>query len=215
MTDPASRPAAIVLAAGEASRFGSQKLLSLLRGRPLIQHVVDAACASSLEPVVVVLGADADAIAARLEPGRARIVRNAEYATGQASSLRAGVRAMSDASRAVGDSSHALTDMPDAVVVLLGDQPLVTAALLEALVARQHETGASAVMCSQDGRRSPPTLLHRVLWPEIEGLQGDTGAREILAGRSDVATFFVGHAVANLGDIDHPEDLSRLQTPNG
>ena len=196
MSVPAVRVAAIVLAAGEATRYGSQKLLSPLRGRPLLQHAIDAANMSSLETVVIVLGADADEIARRVAVGRARIVRNPEYATGQASSLRAGVRAIaSDA---------------DAVVVLLGDQPLVTSALLDAIATRHRETAAAAVVCVQDGRRSPPTLLHRDLFPAIHELRGDVGAREILARRSDVVTLDVDPALAGLNDIDTPADLERL-----
>jgi len=193
---PAARVAAIVLAAGEARRYGSQKLLAPLAGRPLLQHAVDAACASSLSPIVIVLGADADAIAAQLDPGRARIVRNPDYASGQASSLRSGV--------------DAIGTEADAAIVLLGDQPGVTAALLDALVAHQRETGAVAVLCLQDGRRSPPTLLHQELWPEIAALRGDVGAREILARRSDVATLTVERAFARLDDIDTRDDLARL-----
>jgi len=193
---PAARVAAIVLAAGEARRYGSQKLLTPLHGRPLLQHALDAACTSSLDPVVIVLGADADEIARCIDAGRARVVRNPEYATGQASSLRAGVRAV----------AHDV----DAAVVLLGDQPLVTPALLAAIVARQRETAAAAVMCLQDGRRSPPTLLHRDLFSAIESLRGDVGAREIIARRSDVARLDVDRALARLDDIDTPGDLDRL-----
>ena len=196
MSAPAARVAAIVLAAGEARRYGSQKLLAPLRGRPLLQHAVDAACASSLSPVVIVLGADADAITGQLSPGRARLVRNTDYASGQSSSLRAGVASV------IGEA--------DAAVVLLGDQPGVTAALLDSLGARQRESGAAAVVCVQDGRRSPPTLLHADLWPEIAALRGDVGAREVLARRSDVATLDVVRAFAKLDDIDTHDDLARL-----
>jgi len=194
---PAARVAAIVLAAGEARRYGSQKLLTPLRGRPLLQHAVEAANASSLSPVLVVLGADADEIASRLVLGRARVVRNPDFASGQASSLRAGIAA-------------ARRDDVSAVVIVLGDQPLVTAALLDGLVSRQREAASAAVVCVQDGRRSPPTVLHRDLFAEIEKLRGDVGAREILARRSDVASLEVGREQARLDDIDTPGDLDRL-----
>ena len=204
MSAPAARAAAIVLAAGEASRYGSQKLLTPLGGRPLLQHAVDAANASSLTPVIIVLGADADRVATGIDFGRARIVRNADYATGQASSLRAGLGVIA--------SGAGLTEAvrADAVVVLLGDQPMVTAALLDALLARQRETNAAAVVCVQDGRRSPPTLLHRDLWPELEELRGDVGARDVLARRSDVALLVVERALARLDDVDTRDDLARL-----
>jgi molybdenum cofactor cytidylyltransferase len=192
---PAKRVAAVVLAAGQGLRFGGQKLLAPLRGRPLLQHALDAANASSLSPVVVVLGADADSVAAGVRLGRARLVRNPDHATGQASSLRVGLRSL---------------DASDAAVVLLGDQPSVTAALLDALVAAQRSSGAPAVVCAQDGRRSPPTLLHRDLWAEVDGLRGDTGAREVLARRRDVAVFEVADDLARLDDIDTEEDRERL-----
>jgi len=192
---PAKRVAAVVLAAGQGLRFGGQKLLAPLRDRPLLQHALDAANGSSLSPIVVVLGADADAIEAGVRAGRARLVRNEEHATGQASSLRVGLRAL---------------EASDAAVVVLGDQPNVTAALLDALVEAQRSTGAPAVVCMQDGRRSPPTLLHRDLWNEVDELRGDTGAREVLARRTDVAVYAVADEVARLDDIDTREDRDRL-----
>jgi molybdenum cofactor cytidylyltransferase len=195
MSAPAKRVAAVVLAAGQGLRFGSQKLLAPLRDRPLLQHALDAANGSSLSPIVVVLGADADAIEKGVSPGRARIVRNLDHATGQASSLRVGLRAL---------------EASDAAVVVLGDQPNVTAALLDALVVAQRSTGAAAVVCMQDGRRSPPTLLHRDLWNQVDKLRGDTGARDVLARRADVAVYAVADEVARLDDIDTQEDRERL-----
>ena len=195
MSAPAKRVAAVVLAAGQGLRFGSQKLLAPLGDRPLVQHALDAANASSLSPIVVVLGADADAIEAGVRAGRARLVRNPDHASGQASSLRVGLRAL---------------DASDAAVVVLGDQPNVTAALLDALVAAQRSKGAPAVVCAQDGRRSPPTLLHRDLWDEVDQLRGDTGARDVLVRHRDVAVFEVADGLARLDDIDTQEDRARL-----
>jgi molybdenum cofactor cytidylyltransferase len=195
MSAPAERVAAVVLAAGQGLRFGGQKLLAPLGDRPLLQHALDAANASSLSPIVVVLGADADAIEAGVRTGRARLVRNPDHATGQASSMRVGLRSL---------------DASDAAVIMLGDQPNVTAALLDALVAAQRSSGAPAVVCAQDGRRSPPTLLHRDLWEEVNGLRGDTGARDVLARRGDVAVFEVADHLARLDDIDTQQDRERL-----
>lgn len=195
MSAPAERVAAVVLAAGQGLRFGGQKLLAPLRGRPLLQHAIDAANGSSLSPIVIVLGADADAIVTGVQFGRARVVRNPAHASGQASSLRVGLRSL---------------DASDAAVVVLGDQPNVTAALFDALVAAQRSSGASAVVCVQDGRRSPPTLLHRDLWGDVDLLRGDVGAREILARRDDVVAFDVDRRLARLDDVDTQEDRERL-----
>lgn len=195
LSAPATRVAGVILAAGEARRYGAPKLLVPLAGRPLLQHVVDAANASALGDVVVVVGHAADEVLAGVRLGRARAMLNEAYATGQSSSLRAGLRAATAA---------------DAVVVLLGDQPGVRAALLDALVERQRATGAAAVMCSWKGRRSPPTLLHRDLWPAVEALAGDVGAREILARREDVAVLEVTEDLGSLEDVDRPDDLTRI-----
>jgi len=195
MSAPAERVAAVVLAAGQGLRFGSQKLLAPLGDRPLLQHALDAVNRSSLSPIVLVLGADADAIASGVRLGRARLVRNPDHATGQASSLKLGLRSL---------------DTSDAAVVVLGDQPKVSPALLDAVVAAQRSSGAPAVVCAQDGRRSPPTLLHRDLWREVDRLRGDTGAREVLAHHPDVAVFEVADVLARLDDVDTPEDRDRL-----
>ncbi len=197
MSEPVRRSAAVILAAGEARRFGGQKLLALLDGRRLLQYAVDAANASTLDPVVVVLGADADEIERALDLGRARILHNAAYASGQASSLRVGLAAVENAG-------------VDAIVVLLGDQPRVRAALLDALAAHQRETGGAAVVSSWRGTRSPPTLLHRDLWPDVHRLEGDVGAREILSRRSDVAVVDVTPELGALDDVDTREDHARL-----
>lgn len=193
---PVGRVGGVVLAAGGSVRYGGEKLLEPLDGKPVLQHVIDAANASRLADVVVVLGHAAEGLLAKLRLGRARPILNHEWATGQASSLRAGVRAVADL---------------DAVVVLLGDQPRITAALIDALVLRQRTSGTAAVISSWNGRRSPPTLLTSRLFSEIEALRGDVGAREILAGRHDVAEVEVTGALGSLVDVDRPEDLDGLR----
>lgn len=192
---PVRRVTAVVLAGGGASRYRGQKLLASLEGRPLVQHVVDAANASAVDDVILVLGHGADALLAAVRLGRARPVVNPDWASGQASSLGAGIRAASGA---------------DAIVVLLGDQPRVTAALLDALVERQRATGSVAVVSSWKGQRSPPTLLHRELWSALEALTGDVGARDVLARRADVAVLEVSGSLGSLEDVDRPDDLLRL-----
>jgi molybdenum cofactor cytidylyltransferase len=198
VSGPARSVAAIILAAGESRRFGGAKLLSLLDGRPIAQHVIDAANASSLEQVVLVVGADADALLAAVRLGRSAVVRNDHYATGQASSLQAGLAAITGA---------------DAAVVLLADMPGVRAPLLDALVAKQRASGAAAVTSVWRGRRTPPTLLHRDLWPALHELRGDVGARDVLAGRSDVVGLDVDPSLGSLDDVDTPDDHARISAP--
>jgi molybdenum cofactor cytidylyltransferase len=183
----------IILAAGSAKRFGSQKLLAPLRGRPLVQHVIDSANASSLEDVVLVVGADD--LVARVDPGRARVVRNPDPARGLASSLQTGL--------------SALDGRLHAALVLLGDMPGVTTALIDELVARGREARASAVVSVWRGRRSPPVVFHRSFWPAAFALQGDVGMREVLGTRADVLDFTVTEELGSLEDVDTPDDLER------
>ena len=182
----------MILAAGESRRFGSAKLLAPLEGRPLLQHAVDAANASRCDEVVVVVGHGADELLAAVRLGRARPVFNADHVMGQSTSLHAGLR-----------EAHGT----DALVVVLGDQPRVTAALIDSVIDRQRETDAVAVMCASAGRRSPPTLIHRELWPELAKLTGDVGAREVLRDRADVVVLDVA---GGLEDVDRPADLEGL-----
>jgi molybdenum cofactor cytidylyltransferase len=195
VTKPASRVGAVILAAGEARRFGSQKLLAPFEGRALVEHVIAAANESSLADVVVVVGADADQVA-RVAMGRARVVENPDYAAGLSSSIKAGL--------------NALANDIDAAVVLLGDVPGVTAALIEALIAKHKETGNAAVVSRWNGRRSPPALLHRELFEAAMVLRGDVGMRDALAGRDDVAVVDVKPDLGALGDVDTPEDQIRI-----
>lgn len=188
------RVAAVILAAGMSKRYGDQKLLAELDGAPLLQHVIDAANASSAEDVILVLGHGARDVLAGVRLGRARAVTNADHAQGQSTSLRLGIRAASGA---------------DAVVILLGDQPRVTGRLIDALITRAGEARARAAMCAWEGHRSAPTFIHKDLWPALEAVTGDTGAREVLAGRDDVAVLDV-EGLGSLDDVDRPADLARI-----
>ena len=186
----------VILAAGEARRFGAQKLLAPLHDRPILQHVIDAANASCLEDVVLVVGANPEALLAGLDLGRARAIRNPDPARGLASSLHAGL--------------IALDERLHGALVLLGDVPGVTTALIDELVARGRETRASAVVSVWRGRRSPPAVLHKRLWPAAFALHGDIGMRDVLAGRDDVSEVEVTPALGALDDVDTREDHDHL-----
>ena len=112
---------AVVLAAGEGSRFGGPKHLAELDGRPLLEHVLIAlAAVPAVERIVLVLGARADEIRARVDLHGAEVVIADDWAEGQAASLRAGLTALDDT---------------DGALILLGDQPGMTPAAIEAVLA--------------------------------------------------------------------------------
>ena len=186
---------AIVLAAGAGSRFGGGKLLAPLGDRPVLQHVLDTLAAGRLEDVVVVLGDDAPAIEAAIVWRGERRVRNPEPALGLSSSLRIGAAAVDT------DSS--------AVLVVLGDQPLVPRAAIEALLAAPADPKRPIVVpvYPADGGRNP-VLIRRAAFGLIDEVEGDRGLGPVLASHPELVSE-VPVAGAN-PDLDTPADLRRL-----
>jgi molybdenum cofactor cytidylyltransferase len=186
--------AGLVLAAGEGRRFGGPKQLAELRGRPLLEHAVRAmAAAPGIDRVLVVLGARAEEIRARVDLGGAEVVVCAAWAEGMSASLRCGLDALSGAD-------------PEAVVIMLGDQPLITAEVVAAVVGAAGD--APAARAVYDGVPGHPVLLARELFPRLRELRGDQGARELL-GSVEVARVEVGH-LCRPDDVDTPEQLDAL-----
>jgi molybdenum cofactor cytidylyltransferase len=189
--------AGLVLAAGAGRRFAGSgeresKLLAPLDGRPLLEHVLRAACAvQELERVVVVLGAHAEQIRAAISFGRAEAVLCPDWERGQAWSLRCGLRALPDSSE---------------VLVLLGDEPRVS----PAAIARMAQAPAPARAC-WDGKPGHPVLLGREQLQAVKHLAGDQGARSLLAGARLVDCSGLGADV----DVDTIEDLEALRNEAG
>ena len=179
----------LVLAAGEGSRFGATKQLARLDGRPLLEHALGAV--APLRPRVVVLGHEAGAILEAVDLQGAEPVVCADWREGQAASLRCGVAALGDV---------------DAAVVVLGDQPRITAAAVAAVAAAAGE--APAARASYGGRPGHPVLLGRELLARVGELRGDVGFRDLLEGVR-LREVEVGE-LADPIDIDTQEELARL-----
>jgi molybdenum cofactor cytidylyltransferase len=193
---PSSTVAAIILAAGTSSRMGHPKQLLDWHGRPLVRAVAEQALAARLDLVYVVVGGAGAAVAAALDGLPLRIVANPRYADGQSSSLRAGVAAL-DA--AVG-----------AALILLGDQPFVTAAIIQRLVAAWRATGARIVAPLYQGQRGNPVLFARTIFPELLSVTGDQGARGVLAADPSRVYSVAFDDPRPLSDIDTQEAYIRL-----
>lgn len=188
--------AGIVLAAGESSRMGRTKQLLPFRGKTILECVVDSALASSLDRVVVVLGHHADEIAPLMKGRDVTVVLNPCYAAGQSSSLRAGLRAL-DAE-------------VDAVLFLLGDQPLVTPVIIDSILAAYAASPTPIVLPACEGRRGNPALFSRETFPRIEALEEDQGARPLFAeyvGR--ILTVPLPDPAIHF-DVDTEDDYRRL-----
>lgn len=163
---------AVVLAAGTASRLGRPKATLMWRRRPLLEHVLAAVDASALAGGVVVLGhASRDVRRAITLPEDMQVVVNPAYASGQASSLRCGVGALAE-------DTHA-------AAVLLADQPTISAAAIDAVVAAWRDGSGPVVRARYRDGPGHPVLLARSVWPELATLTGDTGARPLLAAHPE------------------------------
>jgi molybdenum cofactor cytidylyltransferase len=184
--------AAIVLAAGASTRMGRQKLtLPMAGGRPLVRLAVEQVLAAGLDEVVVVVGGDAQAVAAALATLPVRVVVNPRYAEGQSTSLRAGL--------------DALRPGTDAAVVALGDQPLPDPDVIRRLVAAFRTTGRPiAAPVYRDGRGNP-VLFGAALFGELRGVTGDQGGRGVIT-RDAARVAEVPVDMAMPADIDTPED---------
>lgn len=189
--------AALVLAAGRSARYraaGGQapsKLVERFAGEPLVCHAVRAALGSRAAPVVVVTGFAAAAVEAALDGLSVRFVHNADYATGMASSLRTGLVA-------IGDTASA-------ALVLLGDMPLVTPALIDTLMADWEAVpGADAATPVTAGERGNPVLLARSVFAAAGRLTGDEGARRLLRDPAVKVVEMPVSGTATRLDVDDP-----------
>lgn len=185
---------AIVLAAGQARRMGSDgrhKLLAVFDGVPLVRKSVSAALAAQPGKVVVVTGHRAEAIEAALAGLPVEIVRNPLYSDGMSTSLNAGLDA------AGADCSG--------VLVHLADMPGVTTEDLRKLMAAfASADGTAVVRAVSNGKRGNPVILPRATFAAIRRLEGDVGARQIIETSGlDIIDVEIG-AAAHL-DVDTPE----------
>lgn len=187
---------AVILAAGRSSRFGVEnKLLAPYAGKPMLAHVLALARQATAGPVVVVTGHEAEAVGALALQDGVTLVHNADYATGLAGSLKAGLAALPAGT--------------DAAFVLLGDMPRV---LPETL---RHLANAAAAMPDRqafvpvhDGQWGNPVLLRRSLFPLVANLSGDQGARKLLQAHPSVVQLVPVEDPGIHADFDTKEALA-------
>lgn len=192
---PPCRVGGILLAAGTSSRFGDRnKLLATHDGTPLVRIAAETLLSAAVDPVIVVVGHEADRVREALGELPVETIHNLEYTSGQATSLRHGIEAL----RARGKF--------DAALVALGDMPFVTTETIDALVSAYARGAGNALAAGYDGDRGNPVLFDRQFFGALTDVTGDVGGREILL-ESDAA------AIVNVGDpgvrrdVDKPDDL--------
>jgi CTP:molybdopterin cytidylyltransferase MocA len=196
--DSATRVAGLILAAGAGSRLGQPKALLRLGDELLLDRAVRTLGQAGCAPVVVVLGASAQVAAAAISSASVEIVPNPDWATGMGSSLRAGLAS--------------LTGRADAAVVSLVDQPGMTAATVERLVAAWRADGRAAV-ATYGGAPRNPVLLPAATWAQVAASAvGDQGARAWLRAHPGQVSEVACDDVGSADDIDTPADLRRFTT---
>ncbi len=192
-TEPGGRIGVLVLAAGAGRRFGGGKQLAPLAGRPLLEHALANAAAIPTERLVVALGLEAAEVAERVPLHGFEPLVCSGWEAGMAEPLKLGVATLAEC---------------DAVVILLGDQPLIGPGAARRLLARR-QPGRLALRATYDGRPGHPVLIERPLFAAVSTLEGDAGARDLLAA-ADV-TPVPCEDLADPLDVDTPADLERAE----
>lgn len=187
----------VLLAAGKSSRMGEHKLLLPINGRPLMTYALEVAARSGAAEVIVVLGHDAEAVRQAIPSGPWRIIECNDYAAGMSASLRAGILAAPD------DTIGA--------VILLADQPLISATLLREVMSRATKFAQRIVATQAGGRPSTPVYFPRALFGELLGLTGDEGGRSVLARHRELLQIVMPGDEDELLDVDDPESFQRVR----
>jgi molybdenum cofactor cytidylyltransferase len=188
------RIGAVVLAAGLSSRMGDNKLLTPVGGKPMVRHAVEAALASAAAPVVVVTGHAGGAVREALAPLAVTFVDNPDFSKGLSTSLKRGL--------------SALPDDVDGAVIVLGDMPGVTGALIDTLIAAFDPSEDRAIcVAARGGKRGNPVLWARRFFPEMLAIEGDVGARQLMVQYGEMVCEVEAADDAPLTDIDTPQAL--------
>jgi len=186
---------AVILAAGESRRMGSPKLLLPYRGSTMIESVLEAVTASDVESTVVVLGAGRGPLRKKIRRFPVSEIVNLRYRRGMLSSIQCGVAALPGGCRAA--------------LVVLGDQPGISAAVIDALIAAYQKGRECIVVPVFRGRRGHPLLVDLKYRDEIAALSPETGLRALFAAHPDDILEVVLTEASILEDIDTPEEYQK------
>ncbi|MBI9042949.1 MAG: nucleotidyltransferase family protein [Anaerolineaceae bacterium] len=187
--------AGIVLAAGEARRFGAPKQMLHWNGVPFIQHICNVLLESGLSHVHVVLGAYQDEIKQVLVEMPVTIVENLQWKKGLSTSVKTGVKS--------------LPEGIEAVMMCLVDQPQIPVALFEQVIDRYLNTNTNIIAPWVNERRGNPVLFSREYFDALQNIKGDKGAKEILRKAQIEKVFWEDAGI--LKDVDTPEDWVELE----
>jgi molybdenum cofactor cytidylyltransferase len=187
---------ALVLAAGGSRRFGAQKLLADMAGEPVLARTVEAVLAVGFGEVIIVSGAEQDAVAAALAALPCRIVHAPNWAEGMATSIRAGIAALQPAS--------------EGLFLFLGDMPLVPVKYCAELAALAKTSGYAARPLCGDVPGHPAAFVADAI-ADLTRLRGDEGAGSLLRGADTRLAYLPTTDVGAMLDVDTPADLAAAE----
>jgi molybdenum cofactor cytidylyltransferase len=186
-----SGPGLIVLAAGASKRMGRPKQLLPWKGRTLLRHACETALATSLRPIVVVLGCEANACEQELAGLDVRHVTNSEWSKGMGSSVASGIASL-----------EGVDPGTSGALLMLVDQPDLTASFLESMVELWLKSDQGIVATQYPEGGGVPALFSRSFFSALQALDGDLGARQIIARAESAVTL-----------VQSPDELTDLDTP--
>ncbi len=178
----------IILAAGASTRLGKPKQLVVCQDKSLIRHICDVALQSKVESVYVVLGSQISLIEKNISDLPIKIIENPHWQTGISSSIRAGIKK--------------LPDSTDAALILLCDQPKVNTSLLNTIIDTYISTKKQIIACKYGDTIGVPALFDKSLFPELLKLEGDYGAKKVIANHESDRMI-----------IDFPEGIYDIDSP--
>ncbi|SDR42731.1 nucleotidyltransferase family protein [Natronobacterium texcoconense] len=190
------RVGGVVLAGGTSDRFGDRnKLLASLEGAPLVAHAARTLLETDVDPVVVVVGYEADRVQEAVSELPVTTVSNPTYEAGQSTSVRSGVETLRERTTV------------DAAVIALGDMPFVDPSTVDALVSAYASGAGDALAPAYESERGNPVLFDRRFFDLLTAVEGDVGGRRILL-EGDSSALVAVDDPGVCRDVDRPNDLS-------
>lgn len=190
--------AALILAAGSSSRLGRPKQLEEWGDTNLLGHVIQNTVRFGVDEVWVVIGYEAERILAETDFGDAGVIENPEWEEGIASSIRAGLDALTRLSRC------------DRVLIVIGDQPDVTADVVSELLDSHGKDGHPVTIPKYRYQGGNPVIVDRSLWPRLMSLEGDEGAARLWQAHPEWVSEVWFSSMAPR-DVDTESDVAELR----
>ncbi|MBS1502625.1 MAG: nucleotidyltransferase family protein [Bacteroidetes bacterium] len=197
MDQPKNDSAIVILAAGGSARLGTPKQLLKYNDESLLQRAINTAKGSEAGKVILVLGASRQKIISETDTSGTDLVVNPDWQSGMSSSIVSGIKALKK-----------LEPVPSSVILMVCDQPFVTSALLNTLIAEHRSTNKQIIACAYEGVAGTPVLFSSTLYDQLLSLEGDAGAKKIIMANADkvaTVTFELGAT-----DVDTLDDYKSL-----